>query len=106
MRVAQVIALPEENYQKYKELHANCWPEVIATLLRCNVRNYSIYYRNEQLFSYFEYIGSDYETDMAKIAECPKTQEWWDVCKPIMRPYDDIGEGEFWSTMEEVFHMD
>ena len=34
------------------------------------------------LFSYFEYVGGDFEGDMAKIAADPKTQEWWALCKP------------------------
>jgi hypothetical protein len=39
----------------------------------CNIRNYSIYLHrlpdgNHYLFSYFEYVGSDFAGDMAKMA--------------------------------------
>ena len=37
----------------------------------CNIRNYSIYYRDGYLFSYYEYVGDDYEADMAKMAARP-----------------------------------
>jgi uroporphyrinogen decarboxylase len=30
-----------------------------------------------RLFAYFEYHGTDYAADMAKMAADPKTQEWW-----------------------------
>ncbi len=28
------------------------------------------------LFKYFEYVGDDFETDMAKLAANPKNKEW------------------------------
>ena len=38
------------------------------------------------LFSYFEYTGSDFAADMAKLAADPTTQRWWEVCKPCHEP--------------------
>ena len=43
---------------------------------------------------------------MAKMAADPTTQKWWDIVKPLMQPLDDRKEGEFWSGMEEVYHLD
>lgn len=60
------------------------------------------YYRDGQLFSYFEYVGNDFEADMAKIAADPKTLEWWKACTPDFDPYEP---GEYWSDMEEVFYL-
>ena len=42
---------------------------------KCNIRNYSIYLKDDVLFGYFEYHGTDYSGDMAKMAADPKTQE-------------------------------
>ena len=36
----------------------------------------------------------------------PATQAWWDVVKPLMQPLPDRKEGEFWSDMEEIYHLD
>jgi L-rhamnose mutarotase len=58
------------------------------------------------LFSYFEYFGSDFDSDMAKMAADPTTQKWWDVCKPCQRPLESRNSGEWWANMEEVFHQD
>ncbi len=66
----------------------------------------SIYCRDGYLFACFEYTGNDYEVDMAKMAAHPKTQEWWDVVKPCMQPLESRKEGEWWSDMEEVYHLD
>ena len=75
-RYGQVIRVKPEMVEKYIELHANPWPEVIAQIKACNIQNYSIYYKDGLLFSYYEYVSDDYEADMAKMAADPKTQEW------------------------------
>ena len=62
-RYGQVIRVKPEFLEKYKELHANPWPEVNQMIRECNIQNYSIYYRNGYLFSYFEYVGEDFEAD-------------------------------------------
>ena len=42
---------------------------------------------------------------MEKMAADPTTQKWWDLVKPLMEPLPDKLEGEFWSDMEEVYHL-
>ena len=105
-RYASALGLPAENHEEYKRLHAAVWPEVLKTIHDCNIRNYSIYLFGETLFSYFEYIGTDFDGDMAKMAQDPMTQKWWDVCMPLQRPFPDRKEGEWWSSIPEVFHVD
>ena len=38
----------------------------------CNIANYSIYLKDDLLFSYFEYHGSDFRSDMAKNGGAPQ----------------------------------
>lgn len=105
-RVGQVIRLKHGKLEKYKELHAAVWPRVLKTIDNCNIRNYSIFYKDGYLFAYFEYVGDDYEADMKKMASDPVTQEWWNVTKPLQEPLETRGKGEWWADMEEVFHQD
>ena len=110
-RYGSIIALREEKLEEYRQLHAAVWPGVLKAIHDCHVRNYSIYLHRlpdgqHYLFSYFEYIGTDFDADMARMAADPVTQEWWAVCKPCQRPLADRGPGEWWSAMEEVFHQD
>ncbi|XP_013402237.1 uncharacterized protein LOC106167890 isoform X1 [Lingula anatina] len=114
VRYGSVIKLPPENYQKYKELHANVWPEVLDRLSKSNIRNYVIYYSNETslLFSHFEYIGTNYAADMKAIADDPKTLEWWRINCPLQESFTwtdskqlyEGGTGNWWAPMQEVFH--
>ena len=110
-RYGSVIELREDKIDEYKRLHAEVWPGVLAMIAECNIHNYSIYLRRlpdgkHYLFSYFEYTGTNFEVDMARMAADPTTQKWWDVCKPCHVPLPDRGEGQWWADMEEVFHCD
>ena len=105
-RYGQVIRVRPEKLEKYKELHAAPWPEVLETIKACNMENYSIYFRDGFLFAYFEYVGNDFEADMAKMAADPVTQKWWGECKPCQQPVESAAEDEWWGDMQEVFHLD
>ncbi len=110
-RYGMVIGLRPETIKHYKKLHAAVWPGVLKMIRRCKIRNYSIYLhqlRKNQyyLFSYFEYLGRDFKADMAVMAADPTTQEWWKHCEPCQKPLSNRKKGEWWATMEEVFHAD
>lgn len=105
-RYGQVIKVRPEKLEYYKELHANPWPEVLSMITECNIKNYSIYFKDGYLFAYFEYTGDNFEVDMAKMAADPITQKWWDECMPCQQPLETNKEGEWWADMEEVFHLD
>ena len=105
-RYGSVIRVKPEKLDEYKRLHAAAWPGVLKMIYDCNIRNYSIYYRDGFLFSYFEYIGKDYEVDMAEMAKDPETQRWWKETDPCQQPVDTAAEGEWGAAMEEVFHSD
>ncbi|WP_438317975.1 L-rhamnose mutarotase [Candidatus Caldatribacterium sp. SIUC1] len=105
-RFGMVIRLKPDKVEEYKELHRNVWPEVLKTIKECNIQNYTIFYKDGYLFSYYEYTGENYEEDMKKMAEDPITQKWWALCKPCQEPLKTRKEGEWWAEMEEVFHLD
>lgn len=104
-RYGQVIKVKPEHLDKYKELHAKPWSQVNAKIKECNIQNYSIYYKDGYLFSYLEYVGDDFEADMKKMAEDEWTQKWWKETDPCQEPVASAKEGEWWSDMEEVYHL-
>ncbi|MDF2666009.1 MAG: hypothetical protein K0R81_1859 [Microbacterium sp.] len=84
-RFASVIGVSPENREEYERYHAAVWPGVL-----------------EQI----EYVGDDYEADMAAMAADPETQRWWAVQEPLQSPVPDRREGEWWHEIPEVFHLD
>jgi L-rhamnose mutarotase len=107
-RMGQIIGLNADKVAEYKRLHAAVWPEILTMISACNIKNYSIYLKEPEnlMFAYYEYHGTDYAADMARMAADPKTQEWWSVCMPCQKPLETRKDGEWWAMMEEVFHLD
>ena len=105
-RYGMLIGVKPDKLAEYKRYHANAWPEILDMIRQCNIRNYSIYFKDGLLFSYFEYTGTDYAADMAKMAADPKTQEWWAIMIPLQQPLETRAPGEWWANMEEVFHTE
>jgi L-rhamnose mutarotase len=66
---------------------------VLKAIKRSNIRNYSIAVqqieRKFYLFSYYEYIGDNYDVDMKRIAMDVETQRWWQETAPCQLPLPD-----------------
>jgi len=105
-RFGQIIGVKSERLAEYKAHHANVWPKVLDMIKQCHITNYTIFHRNGQLFAYFEYQGTDFAADMAKMAADPSTQEWWSIMMPMQTPLPDRDQGAWWADMEELFHLD
>lgn len=105
-RHGQLIGVGAEAIAEYRRIHVEVWPGVLAQISACNIRNYSIFLKEPEnlLFAYFEYVGDDFDADMAVMAQDAETQAWWDLCGPLQRPLDTRAEGEWWAEMAEVFH--
>jgi len=103
-RFGQLIGLKPGAYDEYVGHHADAWPGILEMIGECNIRNYSIYHHDGLLFAYFEYVGDDFDADMSKMAADPETLRWWDIMMPLQEPMEGRPEGDWWLTMEEVFH--
>ena len=51
-RYGLLIGVKPEKLAEYIEIHRKVWPEVLATITRCNIRNYSIFLKDGKLFAY------------------------------------------------------
>lgn len=105
-RVAQIIGIAEEHIVEYESLHAAVWPSVLDRIRKSNIRNYSIFRHGTILFAYMEYVGDDFQSDMAALADDPETQRWWDICMPMQRPLPERPDGAWWTDLQPVFHTD
>ncbi len=106
-RMGRVISIKTDDIQEYKRLHASVWPEVLKCLTESNITNYSVFLREQEnlLFSYWEYVGDDFEADRLIMSQNQKFKEWWNICGPMQEPFESRADGEWWASMEEVFHL-
>ena len=105
-RVGMVVGLKPEMIEEYKRLHADEHAGVRDLLTKYNMHNFSIFLHqlpdgNWYEFGYYEYTGSDFEADMAKLAQEPRNQAWLEICDPMQVPLE--GENG-WAEMECVYY--
>jgi L-rhamnose mutarotase len=105
-RYGQAIRVRPESIEAYERLHRDTWPGVLAAIRAANIRNYSIYRHEDRLFAYFEYVGEDFAADMAAMAADPTVQEWWALTETMQEPFPERKPGDWWLTLQEVFHTD
>lgn len=107
-RMGMVIRVRPEKLEIYKKLHAEPWLEMNVALSAAHLQNYSIFLREPEnlLFGYWEYVGSDFAADMAKLGELPVTKRWLALTDPCQEPLASAAKGEWWSMMPQIFHLD
>ena len=104
MRVGMVVGIQPDMIESYKELHADSNPGVRDLLSKYHMRNFSIYL--EQIgdqwyeFGYYEYTGTDYDGDMARLARERRNVAWLEMCDPMQIP---LPGREGWKVMERVY---
>ncbi|WYZ45623.1 hypothetical protein EsH8_VIII_000939 [Colletotrichum jinshuiense] len=111
-RIAQIVKLKPEYLDKYKEVHAKVWPDVLKQIKECNIVDYSIWHEPDSriLFASFKYVGYDFAGDMEKMKDNPKVREWWamtDGWQESVVPgavSSEAGEPSWWKPLEEVFY--
>lgn len=107
------MKLKPEYYDKYKEVHAAVWPEVLRQIKACNIVDYSIFHDSHSniLFATFKYVGYDYAGDMERMRENPKVREWWKMTDEFQESLvpgaksSEDGEPSWWKPIEEVFYQ-
>ena len=94
--------LKPEKIEEYVKLHKNPWPEILEIISECNIGNYSISIRKDELYTYYEYTGDNYEADMKKMEEYDIMNKWWSFTKPCFLHHD---KGEYYEDLEEIFYL-
>jgi L-rhamnose mutarotase len=107
-RMAMVIGIRPDRLDDYAELHARPWPEMNAALTAAHIGNYSIFLKQPEnlLFGYWEYYGTDFAADMARLGALPVTKRWLTLTDACQQPLGSAPQGEKWSCLKQVFHLD
>ena len=107
----QIGRLKRECIEEYIRLHevdvyTDRWKGVLSMIRACNMQNYSIFIEDDVVFGYFEYTGTDYDADMAKMAADPVTQEWWKCTRPCFTKYSEEKNEAFYTDMKQIFSFE
>ncbi len=97
-----LIGLKEDAAGQYILLHRHAFPPVLDRIAKSNIANYSIFLAEGILLGFYDYLGDDYEKDMAEIASDHSTQHWWKLTGPLQQPLPSRKEGEWWAEMNHI----
>jgi L-rhamnose mutarotase len=105
-RIGMVIGIKPDQISAYEALHAASNAGVRDLLTKYHMHNFSIFIHQLDdgkyyLFGYYEYTGTDYKADMAKLSAEPRNQQWLSTTDPLQIPLS--GE-KSWAKMQEVYH--
>jgi L-rhamnose mutarotase len=101
VRIARWTRVKAGCEAEYTEWHRKVWPELLALNSRAGIRNYSIYLRGRELFSYLEV--DDWDAAMQFLGGQEVAQKWQELMAPLMDASDVLAP---WERLEEVFHLD
>jgi len=105
-RYGAVIGVRPEAIEEYKKFHSAVWPEVLDMIRNCNIRNYSIFLKDDLLFGYWEYHGTDFQRTWRRWRLIPRRRSGgksWNRCNVRLNPAPPANGA---ASMDEVFHLD
>lgn len=102
-RIAFQLRVKPGSEAAYDEAHRHVWPELLAELQACGVREYSIFRRGCELFLYM--VVPNFAVLLARVAESDVDRRWQQTMAPLFEPVPSLREGETFAMMEEVFYM-
>ena len=105
-RYGMVIGVKDERIDDYKAVHADDHAGIRDLLEAVNMRNFSIFMQrlpdgDHYLFGYYEYVGADYEADMARLAAEPRNRAWLADTDAMQVP---LPGADSWTLMERVYY--
>lgn len=103
-RYAFRLRIREDAIEEYERAHRAVWPELLAALKQAGISGYSIFRRGQDLFLCLRV--NDFEAAFAQLARNPVNQRWQAEMGRLFEPVPDLGPGERFAMMEEVFYME
>jgi len=91
----------------YRRHHERVWPEVLESLRRSGVREMDIHLLGRQLVMVLE-LEDGLEIDRVFAAHrtsSSRVVEWEALMKTLQEPVAAARPGDWWATMEPVFHL-
>ena len=105
-RYCQTLTLVdnEEMIQKYVEVHAHVWPEIIQGQREVGILDMQIYRKGRSLFMICDTVDDfNWEKDMARLATLPRQAEWEAYVSQFQGTDPNAKSSDKWQLMEQVF---
>ena len=103
-RVAFRLWVQPDQFEEYKRLHGEVWPELLADMRAAGIRNYPIFADGPELFGYLE--CDDWTAANAALAKSDANRRWQEFMRGYLATPVDPDAAEPVRLMEEIFRME
>ena len=91
------------NWEAYRAIHLNPWPELLSAIQAVGIHNYSIYALGCRVFAYMEVEGDDVYVALSKLAETEIKKKWDAEVTAWVAPEAVEGAGIQFMELERIF---
>lgn len=105
-RYCQTLTLPDDPalIEKYCEVHARVWPEVIEGQHQVGILQMQIWRHGRSLFMIMDTSDEfDFQRDMARLATLPRQAEWEAYVARFQGCSAEARSDEKWRLMDRIF---
>lgn len=103
-RIGMTWRVNPANWEEYKAIHLNPWPELIEAIQAVGIHNYSIYAFGTRVFAYMEIDGDDVYTALSTLAETDIKKKWDAEVTAWVAPEAEDGAGIQFMALEPIFY--
>ncbi|HEY1337595.1 MAG TPA: L-rhamnose mutarotase [Bryobacteraceae bacterium] len=103
-RCAFKLRIKKDAIEEYEREHRRVWPELISKLKDVGISDYSIFRRGQELFLCMDV--EDFDRAWDELDRDPINQRWQAFMDRLFEPVPDLGNGERFAMMKEVFHLE
>jgi L-rhamnose mutarotase len=103
-RCAFKLRIKKEAIEEYELEHQRVWPELLTKLKAVGISDYSIFRRGQELFLCMQV--EDFEKAWDELDRDPVNQRWQAFMGRLFEPVPDLGNGERFAMMKEVFYLE
>jgi len=109
-RVGMTWRVNSADWEAYRQIHLNPWPELMAAILEHGIHNYSIFalpadadQTGRRVFAYMEIDGEDPNAVLSALAETDIKKKWDEEVTVWVLPNAVEGGGIQFLELERIF---
>lgn len=103
-RVGMTWQVNPADWEAYRSIHLNPWPELMIAIQEAGIHNYSIYALGTRVFAYMEIDGDDPYEALGRLAQTEIKKKWDAEVTVWVAPEAQEGTGLQFMELERIFY--
>jgi len=103
-RVGMTWRVDPAQWEEYRQIHLNPWPELLKEIQAVGIHNYSIFAFGTRVFAYMEVDGDDALEALGRLAETEIKKRWDAEVTAWVLPEAEDGTGIQFMELEPIFY--